>query len=176
MLTKTSDRKDLIAQILSPYRDFYVSAGHGRGDTVEWALVSGAAEIAADALLANPDSDYWRCELPLETSGDGAALRWLRETLASNPDADKHFDQYARVPGCEIPRRTATAVRWLIQRQFTATQAIAALAVDGVDSPLARVEEVSPHVRERLIRAFPLRPAALCVPCTATILIKGKNM
>jgi hypothetical protein len=155
VLTKTTDRQNLLAQLLAPYAFFEVSAGHGRTATIEWALVTGAAAITADALLANPGSDFWRCEFPLEASGDGAALRWLRETLAGDPEADKNFDQYARVPGCEIPRRTAEVVRWLIQQRFTATQAIAALSGDSVDSPISQVEEIPAYVRERLICAFP---------------------
>ncbi len=160
MLTKTTNREDLVAELLQPYRSFDATAGHGLGPTVEWALVNGAAEIAADALLANPGTDYWRCQFPLETSADGAALRWLRETLAGDADADARFDAYARVPGCEVPRRTAEAVRWMLQHKFTATQAIAALNVDSVDSPLSRLQDVSLHVRERLIRSFPAEARA----------------
>ena len=155
MLTKTKDRQNLVAQLRATYTAFDVADGHGRGLTIEWALVTGAAEIAADALLANPESDYWRCEFPLETSGDGAALRWLRETLSGDVDADARFAAYARTPGCEVPRRTADAVRWMIQRNLTAAQAISALNIDSVDSPLAQLEDVAPHVRERLIRALP---------------------
>jgi hypothetical protein len=155
MATKKTDRSALIAELLHPYRDFSYSAGHGLGPTIEWALVAGAAEITADALLENPDSNFWRCKFPLESGSDGAAIRWLRETMAGDAEADARFDAYALVPGCETPRRTAEAVRWMIQRKFTAAQAIAALNIQGVDSPLSQLDYVSPYVRERLIRAFP---------------------
>lgn len=154
MLTNTTNRDELVAQLLAPYRDFDTSAGQGRGPTVEWALVTGAAEITADALLSNPSSDFWRCAHPLETGSDGAALRWLRESLAGDAQADQHFDSYARVPGCEVPRLTADAVRWLFQNNFTAEQAVAALSFVG-DSPIAKVNDIPAYVRERIIRGLP---------------------
>lgn len=154
MPTRTTDRDELVAQLLAPYRNFDMSGGHGRGPTVEWALVTGAAEITAGALLSNPGSDFWRCAHPLETGSEGAAVRWLRESLAGDAQADQHFDSYARVPGCEVPRRTAEAVRWLIQHNYNAAQAVAALNPDG-DSPLSNVADIPAYVRERIIRGLP---------------------
>jgi hypothetical protein len=154
MITKTTNRDALVAQLLAPYRDFDTSAGQGRGPTIEWALVAGAAEITADALLSNPGSDFWHCAYPLETSSDGVALRWLRESLAGDAMADHHFDGYARTPGCEVPRCTAEAVRWLIQHKYSAAQAVAALNPDG-DSPLKNVDDIPAYVRERIVRGLP---------------------
>lgn len=151
-MTPTKDRAALIAELLTPYGKFVRTVGHDMNCSAEWALVSGAAEMAADALLAHPGSDYWRCEYPLETAGDGAALRWLRETLDENPAADEHFDAYARTPGCEVSRKTAEITRWFFQSRFCAFSAIAYASPDG-DYPIH--DDFASHVRERLIAGLP---------------------
>lgn len=151
-MTRTKNRAELVAELLSPYKKFTKTVGHDMDCTAEWALVCGAAEIAANTLLSYPGSDYWRCAYPLETAGDGAALRWLRETLDEDPDADGRFGAYARTPGCDVSRKTADITRWFFQSRFSALSAIAYASPDG-DYPIH--EDFAPHVRERMILGLP---------------------
>ncbi len=156
-MIKTSNRDELVTQLRAPYS--FMKLEHKKnndGDkTFIAALIDGAIENVADALLLNPESDFWRNKNPVEDDADGEVIKWFRGVNTKADDAEEKFAAYACVAGCENAKNTARIVRWMIEQNFRADDAIAYTSKKGG----YRIDDDFPeYIRERiLLGAYPDR-------------------